>query len=214
MRLLSDPGGKKEEEEEDQSITCSYTMYHVHRIFRANCDRDRSKSERFSVGEISHLSKISSMPLCKACPGCGGMVNVRKVSCSCGHVFITKRSKPRLTAKSGSRKHTMSSFRALETDEQAADRMSVDRACKAKKRVLETEEEAFERKSHDRASKGNKRALETEQEALERKSHDRACKGKKRALETEKEAFERKSHDSNSNTLFVCAHSHACVCVC
>ena len=54
-------------------------------IFRANCDRDRSTvSERFSVGEISHLSKISSMPLCKACPGCGGMVNVRKVSCSCG----------------------------------------------------------------------------------------------------------------------------------
>ena len=96
-----------------------------------------------------------------------------------------------LTAKSGSRKHTMSSFRALETDEQAADRISVDRACKAKKRVLETE-----------------------QEALERKSHDRACKGKKRALETEKEAFERKSHDSNSNTQFVCAHSHACVCVC
>ena len=42
----------------------------------------------------------------------------------------------RLTAKSGSRKHTMSSFRALETDEQAADRISVDRACKAKKRVL------------------------------------------------------------------------------
>ena len=106
-------------------------------IFRANCDRDRStvchaESERFSVGEISHLSKISSMPLCKACPGCGGMVNVGKVSCSCGHVFITKRSKPRLTAKSGSRKHTMSSFRALETDEQAVDRMSVDRACKAK----------------------------------------------------------------------------------
>ena len=45
-------------------------------------------SERFSVGEISHLSKTSSMPLCKACPGCGGMVNI---SCSCGHVFITKR---------------------------------------------------------------------------------------------------------------------------
>ena len=34
-----------------------------------------SDSERFSVGEISLLSKISSMPLCKACPGCGGMVN-------------------------------------------------------------------------------------------------------------------------------------------
>ena len=92
-----------------------------------------AESECFSIGEISHLSKISSMPLCKACPGCGGIVNVRKVSCSCGRVFITKRSKPRLTAKSGSRKRTMSSFRALETNEQAADRMSVDRACKAKK---------------------------------------------------------------------------------
>ena len=56
-----------------------------------------SDSARFSVGEISLLSKISSVPLCKACPGCGGMVNIRKVSCSCGHMFITKRSKPRLT---------------------------------------------------------------------------------------------------------------------
>ena len=44
------------------------------------------------------------------------------------------------------------------------------------RRVLETEEEAFECKSHERACKGKKRALETEQEALERKSHDRACK--------------------------------------
>ena len=69
----------------------------------------------------------------------------------------------------------MSSFRALETDEQAADRTSVDRACKAKKRV----KKAFERKSHDRACKGKKRALETEQEALECKSHDRASKGEK-----------------------------------
>ena len=108
------------------------------------------------------------MPLCKACPGCGCMVHIRKVSCSCGHVFITKCSKPRLTARSCSRKHTMSSFRAIETDEKAADRRSVNRSCKAKKRVLETEEEAFERKSHDRACKGKKRALETEQEALER----------------------------------------------
>ena len=100
-------------------------------------------SERFSVGALSHFSKISGMPLCKACPGCGGMVPIRKVSCSCGHVFITKCSKPRLTARSGSRKHTMSSFRAKETDEKAADRRSVNRACKGKKRALETEEEAL-----------------------------------------------------------------------
>ena len=104
-----------------------------------------SDSEHFSVGALTHFSKISSMPLCKACPGCGGMVHIRKVSCSCGHVFISKCSKPHLTATSGSRKHTMSSFRAIETDEKAADRRSVNRACKAKKRVLETEEEAFER---------------------------------------------------------------------
>ena len=115
-----------------------------------------SDSERFSVGEISHFSKISSMPLHKACPGCGGMVNIRKVSCSSGHVFVTKRSKPRLTARSSTRKQAMSSFRAIERDEKAADRRSVDRACKAKKRALETEEEAFERKSHDRACNGKK----------------------------------------------------------
>ena len=38
----------------------------------------------------------------------------------------------------------MSSFRAIERDEKAADHRSVDRACKAKKRALETEEEVFE----------------------------------------------------------------------
>ena len=46
-------------------------------------------------------------------------------------------------ARSGTRKQAMSSFRAIERDEKAADRRSVHRACKAKKRVLETEEEAF-----------------------------------------------------------------------
>ena len=35
----------------------------------------------------------SSKPLCNACPGCGGMVHIRKVSCSCGHVFVAKRLK-------------------------------------------------------------------------------------------------------------------------
>ena len=47
-------------------------------------------------------------------------------------------------ARSGTRKQAMSTFRAIERDENAADRRSVDRACKAKKRGLETEEEAFE----------------------------------------------------------------------
>ena len=28
-----------------------------------------------------------------ACPGCGGMVHIRKVSCSCGHVFVAKHIK-------------------------------------------------------------------------------------------------------------------------
>ena len=45
------------------------------------------------------------------------------------------------------RKHTLHSFRAIETVEKAADRRSVDKACKDKKRALETEEEALERKS-------------------------------------------------------------------
>ena len=30
----------------------------------------------------------SSKPLCNACPGCGSMVHIKKVSCSCGHVFV------------------------------------------------------------------------------------------------------------------------------
>ena len=60
------------------------------------------------------------MPFYKACPGCGGMVHIRKV-----------------------RKHTLRSFRAIETIEKAADRRSIDKACKAKKRALETEEEGW-----------------------------------------------------------------------
>ena len=39
-------------------------------------------------GWLSHLCRSSSMPLCEACPGCGGMVHIRKVSCSCGHVRV------------------------------------------------------------------------------------------------------------------------------
>ena len=80
------------------------------------------------------------MPLCKACPG--GMVHIRNVS-SCDHVFVAKH-KHLLTP---SRKHTLHSFRAIETVEKAADCRSVDKACKANKRALETEEEALEHKS-------------------------------------------------------------------
>ena len=46
---------------------------------------------------LSHLPKSSSKPLCKACPGCGGMVRIKRVSCSCGHVFVAKHNKHLLT---------------------------------------------------------------------------------------------------------------------
>ena len=46
--------------------------------------------------EHSSLSKSSGMPLCKACPDCGGIVHIRKVSCSCGHVFVAKHNKHRV----------------------------------------------------------------------------------------------------------------------
>ena len=59
--------------------------------------------------------------LIKACPGCGGMVHIRKVSCSCGHVFVAKHNKHLLTP---SRKHTLHSFRAIETVEKAADQLT------------------------------------------------------------------------------------------
>ena len=81
-------------------------------------------SERFPIGELSHLSKSSSMSLCMACPGCGGMVRIRKVGCSCGHVFVAKHNKPLLTSR---RKHILRSFRAIQTDEKATERRSVDR---------------------------------------------------------------------------------------
>ena len=68
-------------------------------------------SELFPVG---HLPRSSSKPLCKACPGCGVMAHIRKVSCSCGHVFVAKHKKHLLTP---SRKHTLRSFRAIKTVE-------------------------------------------------------------------------------------------------
>ena len=73
----------------------------------------------------------------QGCPSCGGVVHIRKIGCSCGHVFVAKHHKPLLTS---SRKHTLHSFRAVETDKKAAEHRSVDR-----KRALETEEEALER---------------------------------------------------------------------
>ena len=95
------------------------------------------------------------MPLCKACPGCGGMVHIRKVSCSCGHVCVAKHQQ----LLTPSRKHTLHSSRAIETVEKAADRRPVDKACKFKKRALETEEEALEHKSLNRACVAKKRVL-------------------------------------------------------
>ena len=55
---------------------------------------------RFSVGELSHLFKQAFMQrlswfslVYETSPGCGGMVHIRKVSCSCGHVFVAKHNK-------------------------------------------------------------------------------------------------------------------------
>ena len=66
---------------------------------------------------LSHCLVCSS----KACPGCDGMVHIRKVSCSCGHVFVAKHNKHLLTP---SIKHTLHSFRAIETVEKAADQLT------------------------------------------------------------------------------------------
>ena len=46
------------------------------------------------------------------------LVHIRKVSCSCGHVFVDKHL---LTP---SRKHTLRSFRAIETVEKAVDQLT------------------------------------------------------------------------------------------
>ena len=62
-----------------------------------------------------------------------------QVSCSCGHVFVDKHL---LTP---SRKHTLRSFRAIETVKKAVDQLTKSLA---KKR---TEEEALECKSSNRA---------------------------------------------------------------
>ena len=74
-----------------------------------------SERHEFTVGELSHLPKSLSKPLCKACPGCGGMV---QVCCSCGHVFVDKHL---LTP---SRKHTLRSFRAIKTVKKAVDQLT------------------------------------------------------------------------------------------
>ena len=49
------------------------------------------------------------------------MVHNRTVSCSCGHVFVAKLNKHLLTP---SRKHTLCSFRAIETVEKAVDQLT------------------------------------------------------------------------------------------
>ena len=80
-----------------------------------------SEAERFTVGKLSHLPKSSSKPLCKACPGRGGMVHLRKVGCSCGHVFVANHNKHLLTP---SRKHTLRSFGAIVIVEKAVDQLT------------------------------------------------------------------------------------------
>ena len=77
-------------------------------------------SERFPIGELSHLTKNSSMPLVH-------MVHIRKVSCSYGHVFVAKHNK-HIHILNPSRKHTLGSFRVIERVEKAADRVSQEKS--------------------------------------------------------------------------------------
>ena len=61
------------------------------------------------MGAVTRVVII--MPLTKECPQCCSVVNVRKSKFPCGHLFVTKRSKPVLTIKS--RKHRMISLHSL-----------------------------------------------------------------------------------------------------
>ena len=83
-------------------------------------------SERFTVGELSPLPKSSRKPLCKACPGRGGMVHLRKVGC---HVFVANHNKHLLTP---SRKHTLRSFGAIVIVEKAVDQLTKSLLSQAK----------------------------------------------------------------------------------
>ena len=75
-------------------------------------------SERFTVGELSHLSKSLCKPLCKACPGCGGMVHIRKEVVLVAMCLLQ-------SITSTFRKHTLRrSFRAIETVEKAVDQLT------------------------------------------------------------------------------------------
>ena len=79
-----------------------------------------SEAERFTVGELSHLPKSSSKPLCKACcPGRGGMVHLSLKGS--GHVFVANHNKHLLTP---SRKHTLRSFGAIVIVEKAVDQLT------------------------------------------------------------------------------------------
>ena len=46
-----------------------------------------------AFSELSHLSKSSRIPFMQGLSDCGGMVSIRKVNCSCGHVFVAKHNK-------------------------------------------------------------------------------------------------------------------------
>ena len=110
------------------------------------------------------------MPLTKVCPRCDVLVHVRKSACVCGHTFSLKQKLPRTSKR-------IAAKRALETENDKAQRRINDRLARAQKRALETVGETLERNEKDRACTANKRASESHDETLKRLEQSRAMTG-------------------------------------
>ena len=94
-------------------------------LFSANCDRNRS-----TVCQTQSVFLLARYLISLRFQACLYERHILVVGVwfilerQVALVFITKRSKSRLTARSGTRKHALSSFRAVERHEKDADRRS------------------------------------------------------------------------------------------
>ena len=97
-------------------------------------------------------------PPTKQCPGCGNLIHIRKLTCSCGYAFKKlKAANPEVVNKQ--KIIAIVQKRALESVTENLKRKEVDKICKIKKRALESDAEAQKRKQDHRVQMSKKRAL-------------------------------------------------------
>ena len=109
----------------------------------------------------------------KICPKCNIAVNIRKLSCVCGYVFVLRRTQ-RVSVKT--RKLEKLEKRALEACDDVLRRREQVKNRVAHTRAKETENEKASQRMSDKAHKKASRAKETEQEKASQRMSDKAHK--------------------------------------